>query len=80
MVYDTRSQIYGRCVASANSPLAIAQRGISRYLELGISPNKLVLGTPWYGYSYPCLDSAPEDADVCRIKLVVRHGCDCHVA
>lgn len=49
MVYDTRSQIYGRCVASANSPLSLSQLGIQQYLDLGIPASKLVLGLPWYG-------------------------------
>lgn len=28
--------------------------GIFGYLKLGIKPDKLVLGVPWYGYDYPC--------------------------
>lgn len=35
MAYDTRSQIYGRCIASANSPTQVAQKGIQGYLDLG---------------------------------------------
>lgn len=76
MVYDTRSQIYGKCIASANSPLSIADRGITRYLQLGIPPEKLILGTPWYGYHYPCQNSGPHD-DVCEIKLVPFRGVNC---
>ncbi|KAL3922982.1 MAG: hypothetical protein SGPRY_004365 [Prymnesium sp.] len=69
MAYDTRSQIYGRCIASANSPLSIALRGLTRYIQLGIPAQKLILGTPWYGYAYPCLNDAPDDAEICRIPL-----------
>jgi len=76
MMYDTRSQIYGKCVASANSPLGITERGLIRYLDLGIPPEKLVLGTPWYGYVYPCLNAEPQD-DVCEIKLVPFRGVNC---
>ena len=49
MSYDTRSQIFDRCIASANSPASRARYGLQRYLDLGISPEKLILGTPWYG-------------------------------
>ena len=30
--------------------------GIKEYLHLGIKPSKLVLGVPWYGYSYSCIN------------------------
>lgn len=76
MVYDTRSQIYGKCIASANSPLAVAERGVTRYMQLGISPQKLILGTPWYGYQYPCMNSNPTD-ETCEIKLVPFRGVNC---
>ena len=47
MSYDTRSQIFDRCIASANSPASRARYGLQRYLDLGISPKKLILGTPY---------------------------------
>lgn len=40
-------QIWGRCVASANSPLALVQRGLQQWLQLGTPRSKLVLGLPW---------------------------------
>ena len=42
------AQIWGRCVASANSPLALVRRGVQQYLDLGMPASKLVLGLPWY--------------------------------
>lgn len=42
------AQIWGRCVASANSPLALVRRGVQQYLDLGVPASKLVLGLPWY--------------------------------
>jgi hypothetical protein len=44
-----RAQIFGRCVASANSPAALAEKGLRQWLALGVPPDKLVLGLPWYG-------------------------------
>eukprot|EP00930_Biecheleria_cincta_P041391 TRINITY_DN28370_c0_g1_i1.p1 TRINITY_DN28370_c0_g1~~TRINITY_DN28370_c0_g1_i1.p1 ORF type:complete len:411 (+),score=49.98 TRINITY_DN28370_c0_g1_i1:62-1294(+) len=76
MVYDTQSQIYGKCIASANSPLSIADRAITRYLQIGIPREKLILGTPWYGYHYACQNSGPSD-DVCELKLVPFRGVNC---
>jgi di-N-acetylchitobiase len=40
-------QIWGRCVASANSPLALVRRGLQQWLQLGAPRSKLVLGLPW---------------------------------
>ena len=40
-------QIWGRCVASANSPLALVRRGVQQYLDLGVPASKIVLGLPW---------------------------------
>ncbi|KAK3235098.1 hypothetical protein CYMTET_54689 [Cymbomonas tetramitiformis] len=78
MVYDTRSQIYGRCIASANSPLVVAQRGVQRFLDFGVSPSKLVLGIPWYGYTYPCLNISKDgNDDYCAIKEVPFRGVNC---
>lgn len=53
MAYDTRSQIYGPCQASANSPSSISHLGVQQFLDLGVPANKIVLGIPWYGYDYP---------------------------
>ena len=75
MSYDEQSQIYGQCIAMANSPLAKTELGIKQYLDLGIGANKLVLGQPWYGYDYPCTEFMP--GDVCNIKSVPYHGAPC---
>ena len=47
MVYDTQSQIFDRCVASANAPASRFERAIVRYTDLGIPKSKLVMGVPW---------------------------------
>jgi len=54
MDYDTCSQMFDQCVASANSPLGKTIRGIQEFINLGIDRKKLILGIPWYGYNYPC--------------------------
>ncbi len=46
------AQIWGRCVASANSPLALVRRGVQQYLDLGVPASKLVLGLPWCASVY----------------------------
>ena len=48
MNYDTRSAIYGRCIASANAPLSKASRSIQRYLDIGVPARQLIFGLPWY--------------------------------
>ena len=75
-------QIYGQCVAAANSPAALVGRGLGQWLDLGVPASKLVLGLPWYGYDYPCVpDSSgrpmgPND-EVCRIAAVPFQGAPC---
>lgn len=41
------TQIWGTCVASANSPAALVQLSIQQWLDLGVPASKLVLGLPW---------------------------------
>ena len=75
MSYDERSQIYGPCVAGANSGYNTTATGILQYRTLGLNTTQLVLGVPWYGYNYPCL-SLSED-HVCSIEKVPFRGADC---
>lgn len=48
---------------------------MQQYLKLGISPNKLVLGQPWYGYDYVCLNFTVDN--ICYIKKVPYQGAPC---
>ena len=48
--------------------------GIKKYFELGIDPKKLVVGLPWYGYNYPCLNF---NDSVCEMKKVPFRGVNC---
>jgi len=87
MAYDMQSQIWGDCIAMANSPPDRVEKGIRSFMALGIPPKKLVLGVPWYAYDYPCLDSgsgllqrhlgAAPVIEVCKIKPVPFRGCPC---
>ena len=52
MAYDMG---WGSSPARANSPLPLVRDGINGYVHtLGIAPEKVVLGLPWYGYTFPC--------------------------
>lgn len=35
------------------------------YLNLSIAPKKLVMGLPWYGYDYPCLNVSEVSCPAC---------------
>jgi len=74
MDYDMRSQIFGPCIASANSPPALIAQGMTAFLDLGIPADQLVLGLPWYGYDYPCVNFT---AGVCSIREVPFRGVNC---
>lgn len=75
MSYDEQSQIYGECVAGANSGFYKTLAGFYKYYEMGADLNKLVLGVPWYGYIYQCL-SITQDNE-CAIKHVPFRGVNC---
>jgi Di-N-acetylchitobiase len=77
MDYDTRSQIYGDCIAGANAPFPGMIDGMEDWFHLGIPPEKFILGVPWYGYKYPCLPGTAEDAMVCPIQPVPFRGANC---
>jgi len=76
MEYDMQSQIYPprECLAYANSPLPLVRSGIQSYLELGIAPSSLILGVPFYGYDYPCVNTSAEQ---CTIEPVPFRGAPC---
>ena len=48
---------------------------MQKYQSLGIRPEKLVLGLPWYGYDYPCLKL--QSSNVCTIKSIPFRGVNC---
>ncbi|KXZ50271.1 hypothetical protein GPECTOR_17g910 [Gonium pectorale] len=82
MSYDMQAQVFSRCVAAANSPLPQVEKGLQQYMDLGIPPQKLVLGVAWYGYDYMCEADArgvsPDPrVDLCPIQPVEYRGCPC---
>jgi di-N-acetylchitobiase len=81
MSYDTRSQIFSDvCTAGPNSAIGVVRHGVKRFIEIGVDPKKLILGLPWYGYNYPCLnnlDASGKPPAVCNIKEVPFRGVAC---
>ncbi|XP_004679223.1 PREDICTED: di-N-acetylchitobiase [Condylura cristata] len=75
MSYDEQSQIWSECIAAANAPYNQTITGYDDYIKLGINPKKLVMGIPWYGYDYTCLNLSEED--VCTIAKIPFRGAPC---
>ncbi|KAM8744585.1 di-N-acetylchitobiase [Acanthopagrus schlegelii] len=75
MSYDEQSQIMGDCIAMANAPLSQTLNGYDQYLNLRIDRKKLVMGVPWYGYDYPCVNHTQEGT--CYIAKVPFRGAPC---
>ncbi|XP_066504350.1 di-N-acetylchitobiase [Hoplias malabaricus] len=75
MSYDEQSQIWGDCIAMANSPFNQTLAAYDQYIEMKIDPKKLVMGVPWYGYDYVCLNFSQEG--VCTIPKVPFRGAPC---
>ena len=78
MSYDERSQIFPplQCIAMSNSPVAQTFDGVQKYIAAGITPEKLLLGQPWYGYNYPC-ETYDNKTNVCAIAKVPFRGANC---
>lgn len=80
MGYDMRSQVFwpAPCDASANAPLPLLLAGMGNWTaELGVDPAKLILGVPWYGYIYDCIDDTAPSAAYCPIERVTWRGVNC---
>lgn len=75
MSYDEQSQIMDDCIAMANAPRNQTLEAYDQYLDLKIDPKKIVMGVPWYGYDYPCLNLSQEG--VCSIAKVPFRGAPC---
>ncbi|TSM94613.1 Di-N-acetylchitobiase [Bagarius yarrelli] len=75
MSYDEQSQIWGDCIAMANAPLNQTLAAYVEYLKMGIENKKLVMGVPWYGYDYQCLNLSQEG--ICSIPKVSFRGAPC---
>lgn len=74
MSYDEQSQIFGECKAGANSGINKTMKGLERFQAVGVPPGNLVLGVPWYGYMYPCVNLTGND---CFIKHIPFRGVNC---
>ncbi|XP_015211398.2 di-N-acetylchitobiase isoform X1 [Lepisosteus oculatus] len=75
MSYDEQSQIWGDCIAKANAPLNQTLTAYDDYITLKIDPKKLVMGVPWYGYDYTCVELSQEG--ICTIRQVPFRGAPC---
>lgn len=63
MSYDEHSLVWADCIAGSNAPYTDTLTAYDDYIKMGISPKKLVMGVPWYGYDYTCLTLS--EANVC---------------
>ncbi|KAJ1171281.1 hypothetical protein NDU88_003146 [Pleurodeles waltl] len=75
MSYDEQSQIWTDCIAGANAPYNQTLIAYDDYLHLNVDPKKLVMGVPWYGYDYACVNLT-EDGK-CTLKKVPFRGAPC---
>uniref|UniRef100_A0A3P9LFM2 Di-N-acetylchitobiase n=1 Tax=Oryzias latipes TaxID=8090 RepID=A0A3P9LFM2_ORYLA len=75
MSYDEQSQITGDCIGMANAPLLQTLEAYQEYIDLKIDAKKLVMGVPWYGYDYPCVNLSQKGA--CYIEKVPFRGAPC---
>ncbi|KAF5828765.1 glycoside hydrolase superfamily [Dunaliella salina] len=74
MGYDMQAQIWGRCIASANDPFSLVLNGLKQWLYL-VPASVLVLGVPWYGYDYECLNSDGQQDLVLDVGQQMQETC-----
>ncbi|XP_069837630.1 di-N-acetylchitobiase-like [Dendropsophus ebraccatus] len=75
MSYDEQSQIWTECIAGANAPFNQTINGYEQFVNIGIDSKKLVMGVPWYGYDYTCLNITEDNE--CRIEKKPFRGAEC---
>ncbi|KAM7097382.1 di-N-acetylchitobiase isoform 1-T1 [Molossus nigricans] len=75
MSYNVQSQIWSECIAAANAPYNKIITAFDDYIQLGINPKKLVMGHPWFGYDYTCLNLSEDN--VCNITHASFRGAPC---
>ncbi|KAH0618463.1 hypothetical protein JD844_017691 [Phrynosoma platyrhinos] len=75
MSYDEQSQVWSDCIARANAPYNQTIAGYEQYISMGIDPQKIVMGVPWYGYDYTCLSLSQDH--ICSIAKVPFRGAPC---
>ncbi|XP_042321749.1 di-N-acetylchitobiase-like isoform X1 [Sceloporus undulatus] len=75
MSYDEQSQVWSDCIARANAPYNQTIAGYEQYISMGIDPQKIVMGVPWYGYDYTCLSLSKDH--ICSIAKVPFRGAPC---
>ncbi|CAI9545587.1 unnamed protein product, partial [Staurois parvus] len=71
MSYDEQPQILNECIAGANAPFNQTITGYQQFINMGIDPKKLVMGVPWYGYDYVCVNITEDnkcDLEKCPIQ------------
>ncbi|XP_014595559.1 di-N-acetylchitobiase [Equus przewalskii] len=61
MSYDEHNPVWSKCTAAANAPYNTTLTGYDDFIKKGINPKKLVMGLPWYGYDYTCLNLSKDD-------------------
>ncbi|XP_071983081.1 di-N-acetylchitobiase [Engystomops pustulosus] len=75
MSYDEQSQIWTECIAGANAPFNQTIIGYEQFINMSIDPKKLVMGIPWYGYDYTCLELTEDHK--CKIEKKPFRGAEC---
>ncbi|XP_072275674.1 di-N-acetylchitobiase [Pyxicephalus adspersus] len=75
MSYDEQSQIWTDCIAAANAPFNKTINGYKQFMNLNIDPKKLVMGVPWYGYDYVCLNLT--ECNRCELEKHPFRGAPC---
>ncbi|XP_078075351.1 di-N-acetylchitobiase-like [Mustelus asterias] len=75
MSFNIQDQMWDECFAKANAPYDQIFAGLAAYIRLGIDSRKLLMGIPWFGYDYPCMQLF--EAGRCRLRMSPHGGALC---
>lgn len=51
-------------------------KGVEEFIDHGITPDKLLIGIPWHGYDYTCVNYT---TDVSKCYVSLRYTCTCTI-
>ncbi|XP_056388514.1 di-N-acetylchitobiase-like [Hyla sarda] len=74
MSYDEPPERRTELIAGANAPFNQTITGYEQFIKIGIDPKKLVMGVPWYGYDYVCLQLTEDNR--CKLKKIPFQGAE----
>lgn len=73
MCYDADKNLTAPDFSKANMALPLLRKGVCQYEALGIQASRLILGFPWFAYSWKCSENTATGRQDCSADHVLCH-------